>query len=91
MCIHNKPPRYQYDVSHFDISVYTISHHDIVVNNIILDYDIYKEMAQNNEIIVSLEHKNNYSVIIGLPYKIGLFKKTAFGDIFALEGKHDIF
>ena len=48
-------------------------------------------MAQNNEIIVSLEHKNNYSVVIGLPYKIGLFKNIAFGDIFALEGKHDIF
>ena len=55
--------------------MYTISHHDIIVNNIILDYDIYKEMAQNNEIIVSLEHKDNYSVVIGLPYKKRLFKK----------------
>ena len=42
-------------------------------------------------IIVSLEHKDNYSVIVGEPYKIGLFKKVTFCNLFALEGKHDIF
>ncbi|MBE6698874.1 MAG: hypothetical protein E7584_01330 [Ruminococcaceae bacterium] len=42
-------------------------------------------------IIVSLEHKDNYSVIVGEPYKIGFFKKVSFGNLFALEGKHDIF
>lgn len=42
-------------------------------------------------IIVSLEHKDNYSVIVGEPYKIGLFKKISFGNLFAMEGKHDIF
>ena len=42
-------------------------------------------------IIVSLEHKDDYSVVVGEPYKIGLFKKITFGSIFAMEGKHDIF
>lgn len=42
-------------------------------------------------IIVSLEHKDSYSVIVGEPYKIGLFKKVSFGNLFAMEGKHDIF
>ena len=42
-------------------------------------------------IIVGLEHKDDYSVIVGEPYKIGLFKKVTFGNLFAMEGKHDIF
>ena len=42
-------------------------------------------------IIVSLEHKDDYSVIVGEPYKVGLFKKVNFGNLFAMEGKHDIF
>ena len=42
-------------------------------------------------IIVRLEHKDDYSVIVGEPYKIGLFKKVTFGSLFAIEGKHDIF
>ena len=42
-------------------------------------------------IIVSLEHKDDYSVIVGEPYKIGLFKKVTFDSLFAMEGKHDIF
>lgn len=42
-------------------------------------------------IIVSLEHKDDYSVIVGEPYKIGLFKTVSFGNLFAMEGKHDIF
>ena len=42
-------------------------------------------------IIVSLEHKDDYSVIVGEPYKIGIFKKISFGNLFAMEGKHDIF
>lgn len=45
----------------------------------------------SDAIIVSLEHKDDYSVIVGEPYKIGLFKKVTFGSLFAIEGKHDIF
>lgn len=42
-------------------------------------------------IIVSLEHRDNYSVIVGEPYKIGLFKTVSFGNLFAMEGKQDVF
>ena len=42
-------------------------------------------------IIVSLEHKDDYSVIVGEPYKVGLFKKVNFGNLFAMEGTRDIF
>ena len=45
----------------------------------------------SDAIIVSLGHKDDYSVVVGEPYKIGLFKKVAFGSLFAMEGKHDIF
>ena len=47
--------------------------------------------APSDAIIVSLEHKDNYSVIVGEPYKIGFFKKVTFGNLFAMEGTHDIF
>ena len=42
-------------------------------------------------IVVSLEHKDGYSVMVGRPYKLGLFKKVSFGELFVMEGKHDIF
>ena len=45
----------------------------------------------SDSIIVSLEHKEDYSVIVGLPYKIGLFKKVRFGELFAQNGNSDIF
>ncbi len=45
----------------------------------------------SDAIIVSLEHKDAYSVIVGEPYRISLFKKVSFGNLFALAGKHDIF
>ena len=45
----------------------------------------------SDAIIVSLEHKDAYSVIVGEPYKIGLFKKITFGNLFAMEGKNNIF
>ncbi|MBQ7887071.1 MAG: hypothetical protein IJ313_09290 [Clostridia bacterium] len=46
---------------------------------------------QSDAIIVSLEHKDDYAVIVGLPYRIGLFKKIKFGEIFAQSGNHNIF
>ena len=49
------------------------------------------EGTTTDAIIVSLEHKDNYSVIVGLPYKIGFFKKIKFGELFAQNGNNDIF
>lgn len=46
---------------------------------------------ETDSILISLEHIDNYSVKVGLPYKIGLFKKVKFGKLFALEGDKSIF
>ena len=46
---------------------------------------------QADAIFVSLEHRDDYSVIVGLPYKIGMFKKIKFGDLFAQNGNSDVF
>ena len=45
----------------------------------------------SDAIIISLEHKENYSVLVGQPYRIGLFKKLNLDAIFAQNGKHDVF
>lgn len=45
----------------------------------------------SDAVIVSLEHREGYSVVVGLPYKIGLFRKIRFGELFAQAGNHDIF
>ena len=45
----------------------------------------------SDAIIISLEHRENYSVLVGQPYRIGLFRKLNLGAIFAQDGKHDIF
>ena len=49
------------------------------------------EGKPSDAIVVSLEHKDGYSVIVGEPYKIGFFKKVTFGNLFAMKGKNDIF
>ena len=45
---------------------------------------------KSDMVAISLEHKDNYSVVIVEPYKIGLFKKVTFEQILANEGKTDI-
>ena len=46
---------------------------------------------QSDAIIISLEHRENHSVLVGQPYQIGLFRKLNLNAIFAQDGKHDIF
>ena len=45
----------------------------------------------SDAVIVSLEHKDSYTVIVGQPYRVGLFKKLHLGAMFAQSGKNDIF
>ena len=45
---------------------------------------------RQDAIMVSMEHKDAYTVVVGKPYKKGLFKKIVFGQIFAQHGKNDI-
>ena len=52
---------------------------------------IASDGKKTDAIIVSLEHRDGYSVIVGLPYKIGMFKKIKFEELFAQSGNHDVF
>ena len=64
---------------------------EIKVSGISWNGAVDLEGKTTDAIIVSLEHKDDYSVIVGLPYKIGLFKKIKFGELFAQNGNNDIF
>lgn len=46
---------------------------------------------KQDTILVSLEHRDGYSVVVGRPYQMDLFKKVTFGELFAGSGRHDIF
>lgn len=46
---------------------------------------------QSDAVIISLEHRENYSVLVGQPYRFGLFRKLDLNAVFAEEGKHDVF
>ena len=63
----------------------------ILVSGIAWNAGITSNGKNEDAIIVSLEHKDGYSVVIGRTYKLGLFKKLKLGEIFAMEGKHNVF
>ncbi len=54
-----------------------------------------KISLENNDktdaIIISLEHQEHYSVVVGQPYRLDSFKKLNLNNIFAQAGKHDVF
>ena len=50
-----------------------------------------EEGNMTDAIMISLEHKDNFSVIAYLPYKFGFLKTLKLGEIKAIEGKNDIF
>ena len=63
----------------------------ILVSGIAWNAGITSNGKKEDAIIVSLEHKDGYSVVIGRTYKMSLFHRIKFGELFALEGKHDVF
>lgn len=64
---------------------------EIKVSGISWNGAVDLEGKTTDAIIVSLEHKDDYSVIVGLPYKSSLFNKIIFGELFAQNGNNDIF
>lgn len=46
---------------------------------------------KTDSIMICLEHQNGYSVTVGIPYVITLFKRIKYGNLFAQQGSHDIF
>ena len=65
--------------------------HEIKVSGISWNGAVDLGGKTTDAIIVSLEHKDDYSVVVGLPYKSGSFNKIKFGELFAQNGNNDIF
>ncbi len=49
------------------------------------------ENVDMDAIIVSVEHREGYSVQVVVPYKQTIFNKIKYGQIFAQEGLHEVF
>ena len=67
---------------------------EIKVSGIVWNASVKSDSNSGKEedaIIVSLEHKDSYSVQIVLPYRVGLFRRYKFGSLAAMAGEHDIF
>ena len=64
----------------------------IKASGIAWDAKVTTDHGQKTDaVIVSLEHIDHYAVVVGQPYRIGMFQKLKLGEIFAQEGKHEIF
>ena len=64
---------------------------EIKASGITWNASVTFDRKQSNAIVVSLEHQDDYSVIVALPYKKSLFKKIKFGELIAQNGNHDVF
>ena len=42
-------------------------------------------------IVISMEHRESYSAVVGQPYRLGFLKKLNLSNIFVLDGRHDVF
>jgi len=51
----------------------------------------FENGVRTDAIMVSLEHRENYSVLVGQPYRMGHFKKLSLSAMFAQKGSNDIF
>ena len=68
-----------------------VQKNEIKASGIAWNAAVTSDGAQSDAIIVSLEHQDDYSVIVGLSYKIGLFNKIKYGELFAQSGNNYIF
>ena len=65
---------------------------EIKASGICWDAKVHLENGnQTDAIMISLEHRERYSVVVGQPYRFGFLKKLNLSSIFAQEGRHDIF
>ena len=64
---------------------------EIKASGIVWNASTQREGKDEDAIIVSLEHKDNYSVQIAMPYKKGFLGKFQFGNLIALAGENDVF
>ena len=64
---------------------------EIKISGIAYNAAVTVDGTKSDAILVSLEHRDGYSVIAGLPYSFGIFKKIKYGEIFAQSGNHSVF
>ncbi len=64
---------------------------EIKASGIAWNAAISAEEQKSDAIIISLEHRDGYSVIVGQPYQMGRFRKIKLGELFAQDGCHDVF
>jgi lipid II:glycine glycyltransferase (peptidoglycan interpeptide bridge formation enzyme) len=65
---------------------------EIKASGIVWNTSLISSNAKEEDVIlVSLEHKDEYSIKVALPYKKGFFKKVKLGNLLALEGEKTIF
>ena len=65
---------------------------EIKASGIVWDAKISLENSDMTDaIVISLEHRESYSVVVGQPYRLGFFKKLNLSNIFTLDGRHDVF
>lgn len=74
-----------------DVHRETAREGNIKVSGICWNSTISNDGKKEDAIVISLEHKEGYSVIVGETYGIGLFKRIKFGEFFALPGRHEVF
>lgn len=64
---------------------------ELKVSGIAWNGSVVSEGKESDAIIVSLEHRDGYSVIVGRTYRFGMFGKIKFGELFAQPGRDDVF
>lgn len=63
----------------------------IKASAISFDASVMISGKKTDSILVRLEHQSGYSVTVGVPYSITSLPQIEYGDMFALQGSHDIF
>ena len=88
----DKPNSKELLTEHKNLCKNLAARNEIKASGIVWDGSTVSDGGKKQDaIIVSLEHMDGYSVQVALPYKIGFLKKPQFGDLFAVEGEHDVF
>ena len=64
---------------------------EIKASGIVWNAGIAVEGKKEDAIVISLEHKDSYSVQVAMPYKRGFLGKYQFGNLIAIAGENDVF
>lgn len=63
----------------------------IKVSGIMWDATVHRDGEKKDAVIVSMEHRDQYSVVVYEPYSISPLRNVIFSEVFATKGKKYIF